>query len=142
MDSRGDVPPDSLPISLTEEGIEVEYLDGRRAFYHGVPTPVEGSVTTAPAKEVHVLVTAPDETRGVLVYVNDLNTGDDVLASTGVGRVMLDRGESETIFPGVEITERGMRVEVTMDEAAVEGRVFVFEEDEIGERRFELVAEG
>jgi len=141
MDSRGDVPPDSLPVELTDTGIEVEYRDGRRAFYHGVPTPVEGSVTTAPAKEVHVLVTAPEETRGVLVYVNDLNTGDDVLESTGVGRVMLDRGESETIFPGLEVTERGMRVEVTADPAVVDGRVFVFEEDEMGERRYEIVAD-
>jgi len=141
MNGPGDVPPDSLPIDLTEDGIEVEYLDGRSVFYHGVPTPVEGSVTTAPAKEVHVLVTAADETRGVLVYVNDLNTGDDVLAESGVGRVMLDRSESETIFPGVEITERGMRIEVAADPSVVDGRVFVFEEDAMGERRFEIVAD-
>jgi len=141
MQSRGDVPPDSLPIELTEDGIEIEYLDGRRAFYHGVPTPVEREVTTAPAREVHVLVTAPDETRGVLVYVNDLNTGDDVLESTGVGRVMLDSDESESIFPGVTVTERGMRIEVSIDPEVVDGRVFVFEEDEMGERRYELVAD-
>jgi len=52
---------------------------------------------------------------------------------------MLDSGETETVFPGVEVTERGMRIEVGADLSVVDGRVFVFEEDELGERRFELV---
>jgi hypothetical protein len=89
-----------------------------------------------------VLVSDQSETQGVLVYVNELNTEDEILESTGVGRVMLDSGEETTVFPGVTVRERQMRVDVEMDAAAVDGRVFVFEEDELGERSFELVPEG
>jgi len=139
MSEPRDVAPSTLPVELTEDGIAVEYLDGRQVFYHGVPTAVEESVTTAPGKEVHILVTDPDETQGVLLYVNDLNTGADILEETGVGRVMLSAGETATPFPGVEVTQRSMRVAVTADLETARGRVFVFEEDELGERRFEIV---
>lgn len=140
MSAPRDVAPSTLSIELTEDGIAVEYLDGREVFYHGVPTAVEESVTTAPAKDVHVLVTAPDESQGVLLYVNDLNTEAEILEDTGVGRVVLDEGETATPFPGVELYDESMRVEVSADLETVGGRVFVFEEDELGERRFEIVA--
>jgi len=142
MHSRSDVAPDTLPIELTADGIEVEYKDGRSVFYRGVPTKVEGSVKTAPGKDVHVLVSDKSETQGVLVYVNELNTEDEILEDTGVGRVMLDKGEETTVFPGVTVRESQMRIDVEMDTDAVDGRVFVFEEDELGERSFELVPEG
>jgi hypothetical protein len=142
MHSRSDVAPDTLPIELTADGIEVEYKDGRNVFYRGVPTKVEGSVKTAPGKDVHVLVSDKSETQGVLVYVNELNTEDEILEDTGVGRVMLDKGEETTVFPGVTVRESQMRIDVEMDTDAVDGRVFVFEEDELGERSFELVPEG
>ena len=142
MHSRSDVSPKTLPIELTEDGIAVEYLDGREVFYRGVPTPVEGTVKTAPGKDTHVLVTDKSETQGVLVYVNERNTEDEILEDTGVGRVMLDDGEETTVFPGVAVNERAMRIEVDADIDAVDGRVFVFAEDELGERSFELVPEG
>lgn len=141
MTSRSDVPPDTLSVDLTEAGIEVEYLDGRQVFYRGVPTAVEGPVQTAPGKNVHVLVTDESETRGILVYVNERNTEDEILEDTGVGRILLEQGEEAAVFPGVTARERAMRVEIEADTDAVDGRIFVFEEDEFGERAFELVAE-
>ncbi|MFC7133836.1 MULTISPECIES: DUF5796 family protein [Salinibaculum] len=142
MHARSDVPPDTLPIELTPDGIEVEYKDGRRVFYRGVPTKAEGTVKTAPGKNVHVLVSDKSETQGVMVYVNERDTEDEILEDSGVGRVMLDQGEETTVFPGVTVRERQMRIDVEMDADAVDGRVFVFEEDEMGERSFELVPEG
>jgi len=142
MHARSDVPPDTLPIELTADGIEVEYTDGRKVFYRGVPTKVADSVKTAPGKDVHVLVTDKRETQGVLVYVNELNTEDEILEETGVGRVMLDEGEETTVFPGVTVRDAQMRIEIDPDPETVDGRVFVFEEDEMGERSFELVPPG
>jgi hypothetical protein len=106
-----------------------------------VPTKVEASVTSAPGKDVHVLVTDPTQTEGVMVYVNDLKTHDDILESTGVGRVMLEDGETESLFPGVDASYAGYRVEVDADPETARGRVFVFVEDEMGEQSYEIVAE-
>jgi hypothetical protein len=139
MHKRSDVPPDTLPVELTDDGIEVEYLDGRTVFYRGVPTAVEESVKTAPGKDTHVLVTDAGDNQGVLVYVNELNTENEILEDTGVGRVMLDGNEETTVFPGVTVRESAMRIEVEVAHGTVDGRVFVFEEDELGERSFEVV---
>ena len=139
---RSDIAPETLRVSLEPEGVEVEYLDGRTVFYHGVPTKREESVVCGPGKDVHVLVTAPDEREGVMVYVNDRNTHDEILESTGVGRVLLDSGEETSLFPGVEAVNHGYRVEVTADPEAARGRVFVFAEDEMGEAAYELVRPG
>ena len=140
MSARNDVAPDTLGVELTEDGIAVEYTDGRTVFYHGVPQKADGMVRTAPAKDTHVLVTDETETQGILVYVNDLNTRDDILEDTGVGRIMLDEEEDE-LFPGVVVRDHQMRVEVAADPSQVDGRVFVFEEDELGERSYEIVSE-
>lgn len=140
MSARNDVAPDTLGVELTEDGIAVEYNDGRTVFYHGVPKKAEGKVRTAPAKDAHVLVTDASETQGILVYVNDLNTHDDILDDTGVGRIMLDDEEDE-LFPGVVVRDHQMRVEVEADLDQVDGRVFVFEEDEMGEQSYEIVPE-
>ena len=139
MSQRSEFSPDTLSIELTESGIAVEYTDGREVFYHGIPEKVEGSYTTAPGKEVHVLVTDPTETEGVLVYVNDRTTADDIIADSGVGRVLLD-DEATTLFPGVSVREAGYRIAVEADPETARGRVFVFEEDEMGERSVEIVA--
>lgn len=139
MSSRSDISPDTLSIDLEPEGIGVEYADGREAFYHGVPKKEEDSVTCAPGKEVHVLVTAPDETEGVLVYVDDRLTDDAILEQTGVGRIVLEDGERTSLFPGVEAENEAYRITVEADPETARGRVFVFEEDETGERSFEIV---
>ncbi len=138
MSNRSDVPPDTVGVELVEEGVVVEYLDGREAFYRGVPATRTGDLTTAPGKDVHVLITDATGTQGVLVYVNDLQTHDEILEDTGVGRVVLDDGETDELFPGVTVSG-SIRVTVTVDHDTVDGRVFVFEEDELGERSYELV---
>jgi hypothetical protein len=139
--ARSDVPPATLSVELDEKGVGVDYLDGRTVFYHGVPEPVEGSVRTMPRMDVHVLVTDPDGHEGVLTYVNDRATHDDVLESTGVGRVLLDPGDREELFPGVVVRMDGRAAVVKANPAVVDGRVFVFEESEFGERSYELVDE-
>ena len=142
MPTRSEIAPDTLSVELAEGGIEVEYADERTVFYHGVPTAVERAVKTAPAKDVHVLVTDESESHGILVYVDERKTEDEILDDTGVGRVLLSDGEETTIFPGVTARETQMRVGIEYDPTDVDGRVFVFEEDEMGERSFELVPEG
>ncbi|MFC7227154.1 DUF5796 family protein [Salinirubellus salinus] len=137
---RNDIAPDTLSIELDADGVAVEYTDGRSVFYHGVPQKAEGSVVSGPGKDVHVLVTDPTEEEGVVVYVNDRKTHDDILRDSGVGRVIVDRNVTESIFPGVEATNSGYRVEVTADPEAARGRVFVFVEDEMGEQSYEIVA--
>ena len=142
MSNRSDIAPSTLSVELTEDGVAVEYLDGRTAFYHGVPSKVEESVRTAPGKDTHVLITDETETTGILVYVNDLRTHDDIIEDSGVGRVILQDGAEDELFPGVTVRDHQMRVEVDVDFDVADGRVFVFEEDEMGERGFEVVPDG
>jgi hypothetical protein len=52
--------------------------------------------------------------------------------------VLLDDGEMTTLFPGVVLTGGRLRNEISID-AALEGRVFVFEEDQFAEHSYELV---
>jgi hypothetical protein len=136
-----EIAPSTLAVELTEDGIAVEYLDGRTVFYHGVPATAEGSLTTTPGKDTHVLVTDGSETEGVLTYVNDRKTDGDILESSGVGRVLLEKGETTSLYPGVRVTRTGFRYEIEVDFDAVDGRVFVFEEDEMGELSREIVSE-
>lgn len=141
MTVREEVSPATLPVSLVDDGVEVQYKDGREVFYRGVPTKHEGDVRTAPGKDTHVLVTDERGEEGVLTYVNDRQTHADILRDTGVGRVLLDVDEETTVFPGVTVRNEQHRVLVEADMDAVDGRVFVFEEDEMGERAHEVVAE-
>jgi hypothetical protein len=138
MPARSDVPPDTVGVELTEDGVFVEYTDSRRTFYNGVPRRHEGTLRCQPGKDVQVLITDPTETEGVMVYVNDLKTHDEILESSGVGRVILADGDQEELFPGVEVAADGYAVEVSADPAVAGGRVFVFVEDELGERSYEL----
>lgn len=142
MHGRSDVPPATVGVSLLDHGIEVEYLDGRSVLYRGVPERVTGRLSTAPGRETHVLVTDPTGTEGVMVYVNDLKTDDGILEDTGVGRVILDPGESTELFPGVTVRYgEGRRTVVTAEPGTVDGRVFVFAEDDWHEDAYELVPE-
>ncbi|MFT4890279.1 MAG: hypothetical protein ACI9YT_001193 [Halobacteriales archaeon] len=138
---RSDIPPDTVGVELADGGVAVEYTDDRETFYHGVPEPVTGSIRTPPEKEVHVLVTDPSGTEGVLTYVNDRKTHDDILRESGVGRVLLEGGEETELFPGVTVAVDGYAVVVSADHDVVDGRVFVFAEDATSEHRYELVPE-
>ena len=137
--SRSDVPPTSIGVDLRDEGVVVEYLDGRTTLYRGVPAVAEGSVTAPPGKETHVLVTDPTETEGVMTYVNDYSTDAEILEDSGVGRVIVEDGEREEVFPGVIVGRTGQRNEVIADPEIAGGRVFVFVEDGWAERSFEIV---
>ena len=139
MTARSPVAPSTLEVDLVDGGIVVRYLDGREAFYHGPPDPVESPLTTPPGKEVHVLVTDPDGLEGVLTYVNDRLTHDDVLESTGVGRIFVDESTPVEPFPGVSVRAAGFSVEIEAAVDRVDGRIFVFAEDEFGEAAYELV---
>ena len=141
MTTRSDLAPSTLAVRLEEGGIVVEYADGREVFYHGVPERVEGDLRTPPGKDVHVLVTDEAGTEGVLVYVDDRKTVDEILQDSGVGRVLLPEGGSEELFPGVVVERDGHYHAVSADADVVDGRVFVFVEDEFGEAAYELVAD-
>ena len=141
MSSRSNVAPSTLEVDLVEGGIVVRYLDGREVFYHGPPEAVETTVRTPPGKDVHVLVTDVDGIEGVMTYVNDLKTDEEILESSGVGRLLVDPEETVSLFPGVTVSRDGYAVLVEADHELVDGRVFVFAEDQFGERAYELVAE-
>ena len=57
MTFRADVAPSTLGVELNDDGVVVEYIDGRKVFYHGPPEAVEGSVRAPPGKLTQVLVT-------------------------------------------------------------------------------------
>jgi hypothetical protein len=137
---HSEVAPATISVDLLDHGVEVEYLDGRSILYRGVPEAVTGPLRTRPGREVHVLVT--DGTDGVLVYVEDRTTEDEILEATGVGRVLLSEDDETEVFPGVYAGRAGdYRVEVRADPAVAGERVFVFAEDEWGEDGYEFVAE-
>lgn len=142
MAVHNDVPPRTLGVELRPEGVVVTYADGRTTIYRGVPEKESGSLKTAPGKETHILVTDPTETEGVLLYVNDLKTADEILEDTGVGRILLDEGDHEDVFPGVTVRRSdGLRTVVEADPEEARGRVFVFVEDDWGEASYEFVSE-
>ncbi|WP_411968439.1 DUF5796 family protein [Haloferax sp. YSSS75] len=142
MSARNDIAPSTLGIELHDYGVEVEYIDSRSTVYRGVPEAITGPLKTSPGKEVHVLVTDPTETEGVMMYVNDLKTHDDVLESSGVGRVILAEDDEEELFPGV-VARRlpGHQFEIEADPDVARGRVFVFVEDDWNEQSYEFVSE-
>jgi hypothetical protein len=135
------VPPDTVGVELRRGGIAVEYCDGRKTFYAGVPQPTE-HVRAAPGTEVHLLVTDEPPTRGVLLYVDDRRTPDEVLRESGVGRVLLDDGEDRTPIPGIRVSRDHHAHEIEGDPDRIEGRAFVFVENEREERRYELGRSG
>lgn len=138
MVTHSEVAPDTLSVRLVDGGIAVEYIDDREVFYHGVPESTDPPYLTTPGKDIHVLVTDETETSGILVYIDERTTESDILESSGVGRVLLDKGERRTLFAGVEATRNDLRYEIDIHEDAVDGRVFVFEEDQFAEASYEL----
>ena len=141
MPARGSISPSTLGIEIADDAVVVEYLDNRTVTYRGPITETDGSVRAAPGKHVHILVTDPTETEGVVLYVNDRDSHDDVLESSGVGRILLESGETDEPFPGVRLEMDGHAAVVEADVEVTRGRVFVFVEDQLGEEAYELLDE-
>ena len=140
MEHRSRIAPQTLRVALLDHGVEVQYLDGRSVLYHGIPRRQHEELVSPPGKETHVLITDTTGTEGVMIYLNDRTTHDDIFRSTGVGRVILAAGEHTAVFPGVTVEgAAGDRVAITVDHDAVEGRVFVFIEDDWGEASYEFL---
>ncbi|MFB6112865.1 MAG: DUF5796 family protein [Halodesulfurarchaeum sp.] len=138
MGIRNEVAPRPLSVELAEEGIYVLYDNDRRVFYNGVPGVVSDRLRCQPGKDVQVLVTDETGREGVMTYVNEMKTDDDVLEDSGVGRVLVEGEQTAEIYPGVTAEVDGMAIEIAADFDELEGRVFVFEEDEHGEAMYEL----
>jgi len=136
---HSEVPLDTVGIDLVDGGVVVECTDGREVFYRGAPERVETPHRTAPGKQAHVLVTDASEQRGVLVYVNERRTDDEILESSGVGRVMLGPGETATLFPGVTVHGGRLRSTLRLERDVLDGRVFVLEEDQFEEHSYKVV---
>lgn len=139
MAARSNVSPVPLQLEPRDQGIAVRYLDGRLVEYAAPIADADDAVGANITYEIHVLVTDEAETEGIMVYLNDYDTSDDVLESTGVGRILLEQGESAAAYPGVMASRADDRVEVAADPEAVEGSVLVFVENQLEERAFRLV---
>ncbi|PSQ43175.1 hypothetical protein BRD17_06965 [Halobacteriales archaeon SW_7_68_16] len=136
---RSEVAPERLAVDLIDGGIVVCYEDDREVFYNGVPEAVSGPVRARPGASTQVLVTDPDGETGLLTYINDRDTHDDILETTGVGRIFVAADGERTVFPGVTVARDGHAPVVAADTDAVGGRVFVFVEDELYEDSYEVV---
>lgn len=139
MRHRSNVSPEPLPVEREEAAITIEYRDGRRVTYRGQPEERDGSVTATMGYEIHVLVTDPAVTEGMVVYVHDTDTSDEILRHTGVGRVLLDEGAEAAVYPGVHAARGRDRIEVVADPDAIDGRVYAFVENQLEERAYRLV---
>ena len=138
---RSAISPATLGVHQSEEGIEIEYLDGRRVRYRAPPTPQSGSIDAPRTSHVHVLVRQPDLDEGIIVYLNDHKTSDAILASTGVGRVLLEAEERVTLHPGVTVTASQEQLTVEIGPSAESEEVFVFVETQLDERAYRLAPE-
>lgn len=138
MSYRSAVPPSTLSVRILEDAIEVVYHDGRRVRYENEPTTVTGSVRTRPGTIVQVLVVDTEADEGAITYVNDRDSHDDILEKTGVGRLIVEPGDTKGIFQGVTAHGDGHAVEVRLEDE-VDERVFVFAEDDRGEAAYELI---
>lgn len=139
MSTRETVAPATLSVDRREEGIAIRYLDGRETVYRQPPEPTTPPLTTRPGLLVQVLQVTDEFDSGILVYVNDRDSAAEILKDSGVGRINLQPGEAASLLPGIEVTMDGHQAVVDVDFAAVDGRVFVFEEGMLGSLAHELV---
>ncbi len=52
---------------------------------------------------------------------------------------MLEGDDEEVLFPGVTVSTTAYSIQVEAEPSTVDGRVFVFAEDEMSEHAYELV---
>ncbi|MFP4591467.1 MAG: DUF5796 family protein [Halobacteriales archaeon] len=142
MAGRESVSPSTLRLEATDRGLEVRYLDGRRTVYRRDPAPSTPPLRTKPGRIVQVLLADEALTEGVLVFVNDPDTEAEILEESGVGRVNLDPDDHVSVLPGVTVEMDGYSAVVDVDFAAVDARVFCFEEGQLGADAHELVPRG
>lgn len=139
MEARSNVSPVPLTLHPGESQMTLEYLDGRRVEYEAPLETQSGSVSANVAYEIHVLVTDADETEGIMTYVNDYDTSDEILESTGVGRVLLDVDDREALYPGVTARRSADQITIDVEADAIDGSVYAFVENQLDERVYRLV---
>ena len=132
-----EVHPVKLNAKIAVGGISIKYLDGRTAKYASEPHKVEKCIRCRPGKDVHVMVI--QDGKGEVVYVDELKTDHKILESTGVGKYLVPSTELVEVFKGVTAKKEGHSIEICANFELVKGRVFVFQEDEFGERAHELI---
>ena len=139
MQHRSNVSPVPLPVECSDDAITVTYLDGRRVRYSGPFSPRESTVAANQSFAVQALVLDNESGEGVMIYVNDYDTSDAILESTGVGRILIPDGEREVIFPGITASRSREMIEisVTGDPGSVE--IYVFIENDRGESHTKLL---
>lgn len=140
MTYRTNVSPTFLPVRKQGSQIELTYLDGRVVTYSG---PFNSSLDTIEANrsvEVHVLIVDHDFTEGMMVYINDYDTIDDILESSGVGRIILADESVESLYPGVQVSRDGERIRVNASDAPSDIWVYAFIESQLTENAYRLSA--
>lgn len=138
MQARTNVSPVQLPVDVGSEDVTLEYLDQRLVSYRAPVVERDGPVNALHTYEIHVLLTDEAGEAGYMTYLNDLDTVDDILESTGVGRVILEDGETVTLHPGVTASRDGETIAIETASEVVEGRVYVFVEHQLEERAYRL----
>jgi len=138
MSARTEIAPSTLGVERTEDAVAVTYLDGRYAVYRSEPELVDSQVRCSPGTDVQVLVTDESGTEGVMTYVNDRRSHDEILESTGVGRVLLEPGETEELFPGVTVKSEQHTVVIEADTTVANGDIYVFEDSDRGESAYKF----
>ena len=138
MTYRTNVSAVPLPVRRSDDTIEITYLDDRVVTYPG-PFQDEGtSLTANRTVEIHVLIVDNEFSEGMMIYLNDYDTVDDILESTGVGRIILDDGATESLYPGVRGSRQGERITVEVDTNAETAGVYVFVESQLKQDAYEL----
>ncbi len=144
MDEGTPTEPKPLAVRMPaeEDTIYVEYLDDHIVRYRGPFETHAPPIHTQPGRRIHVLLVEPDGSTGRLLYINEFSTAPEILSDTGVGRVFVDADDQQTLFDGIEAHSEGQRVVIDVDQATVEGRVFVITEDQFETRTIEVTPDG
>ena len=133
MQHRSNVSPVPLTVERSTEAVSLQYLDDRVVTYRGPFDEHQSDLTANRSFDVHILVIDPDTGDGIMTYINDYDTSDAILESTGVGRVLIDDGQREVIYPGITATLEGEAINVSIDSSTDDVWVYAFVENDRGE---------
>ncbi len=133
MRQRSNVSPVPLSVERSSDAVRLHYLDGRVVTYHGPFEYRKDDLVANRSFEVHVLVVDRTTGEGIMTYINDYNTSDAILESTGVGRVILDDGQREIIYPGVSASLSGEQIHVSAETVGEDVWIYGFVENDRGE---------